>query len=361
MNLEQLNLSSFRNYDQLSLSFHPSSIHFLYGKNAQGKTNLIEAIYYLSYLRSFRTNQLNSLIKNDHQNFYLNALIESHDRKENIKVVVNDKKKYLYHFDDPVYKYSDFVGILNAILFCPDDLMLFNQSPKYRRRFIDMEMIKISRSYTATLSHAQKLLKQRNVALKKHPLDETLTSIYLDQLIDDEVIIIRQRSQFICSLMNYAKRFYPYFSNEAIDARYDTFVDIDDDLKEKIRIAHDKVFEKEKLYQQTLVGIHRDDICFLLNGKPVNEVCSQGQKRSFLLALKLGLTQMIYEKTRQYPVLLLDDVFSELDHERRTNLLKVLPEHMQIFITMTDRSNINMKRSYYFYEVEQGKIKEVAK
>ena len=140
-----------------------------------------------------------------------------------------------------------------------------------------------------------------------------------------------------------------------------TFIRMDRDMKRDMKEAYDKVFEKEKKYHQTLIGIHRDDILFELNGKPVCEVASQGQKRSFVLALKLGLAQIIYEKSGQYPILLLDDVFSELDNLRKRQLIEKLPNDMQIFITTTERLNMHWNREVRFYDIEQGRIKEVYK
>ena len=327
MNVEKLTCFHFRNYETMSFSFTPKCIHFLYGKNAQGKTNLIEAIYFLSHLRSFRTNQLDSMIMHGCKEFCVQATVESNHRKEELKVIVDHQKKHLFRFQNPVKKYSDFIGIENAILFCPDDLSLFTSSPKNRRRFIDMELMKLSKTYTVTLSSYQKILKQRNQALKQSKVDECLVQIYLDQMIDVQKIIMKQRNEFLNS------------------------------MKE----AYAKVFEKEKKYHQTLIGIHRDDILFELNGKPVCEVASQGQKRSFVLALKLGLAQIIYEKSGQYPILLLDDVFSELDNLRKRQLIEKLPNDMQIFITTTERLNMHWNREVRFYDIEQGRIKEVYK
>ena len=172
-------------------------------------------------------------------------------------------------------------------------------------------------------------------------------------------ILYEVTNEFLNSLMIKARELYPFFSNEKeyIDAKYITFIDLDGDMKE----AYAKVFEKEKKYHQTLIGIHRDDILFELNGKAVCEVASQGQKRSFVLALKLGLAQIIYEKSGQYPILLLDDVFSELDNLRKRQLIEKLPNDMQIFITTTERLNMHWNREVRFYDIEQGRIKEVYK
>lgn len=363
MNVNQLKLIHFRNYENTSFSFDSNCIHYLYGKNAQGKTNLIEAIYFLSHLHSFRTNQLSSLVMKENESLIIEAKVESNKQNEHLKVVVSHHKKHLFRFLNPVNKYSDFVGIVNAILFCPDDMMIFSQSPKFRRRFIDMELIKLSKTYTTTLSHYQKILKERNLALKQNEINDALIDIYTDQMIQDEKIILNQRNHFIEQLILKAKQIYHFFSGEKenIDAKYETFVSIDDDLEENLIHAYQKSLVKDKLYHQTNLGIHKDDIQFLLNGTNINDVASQGQKRSFLLALKLGLAQIIYEKSHQYPILLLDDVFSELDDIRKKQLIQKLPLNMQIFITTTewmDPSSFG-SRPVKFYKIEKGSIKEV--
>lgn len=211
MNLRQLSLCNYRNYEKASFSFEPSSIYCFIGKNAQGKTNLVEAIYYLSHLRSFRTNQIKSLIQKDKDFFRIEATIENQQRLQNLSIILSEQKKQLFLYQNPVHRYSDFVGIVNAILFCPDDLMLFHQSPKNRRHFIDLELIKLSHTYTKTLSHFQKMLRSRNKLLKQDFIDEDLLSVYTDQLIQDSCIIMQQRFSFIQQLIRIAKELYPFF------------------------------------------------------------------------------------------------------------------------------------------------------
>lgn len=364
MNIRQLQLNNYRNYSSLSFAFEPESIYCFMGKNAQGKTNLIEAIYYVSHLHSFRTNQLSSLVLNGKDWMQIRMILENNHRQEELKIIVSDQKKHLFQFQNPVRKYSDFVGIANAILFCPDDMLIFQQSPRLRRRFIDMELIKLSHSYTSTLSHFQYLLKQRNKALKADRIDSILISAFTDQMVQDQKIIISQRYQFMKELMKKAQDLYPFFSQtkEQITAEYKTFVSIDENLEHHLESAYEKTRSKDQLYRQTTLGIHKDDLLFLLNGHPLNEIGSQGQKRSYLLALKLGLAQIIYEKSGQYPILLLDDVFSELDTFRKEQLIQKLPKAMQIFITTTEP--INPKwfagRSVHFYQIENGTIREVS-
>lgn len=361
MNLQQLSLLNYRNYTRASFSFESRSIHCLCGRNAQGKTNLIEAIYYLSHLRSFRTNQIQSLIQREKDFFRLEAVIESSNRHKDLSVIVSDHKKHLCIDQDPISRYSDFVGILNAVLFCPDDLTLFSQSPRLRRHFIDMELIKLSHTYTKTLTHFQKILRQRNKLLKDEDPDAALLAVYTEQMIQDECIIMSQRSHFIEELMEHARRLYPFFSKneERIDAQYQTFAQ--EYTPQTLQASYDAFLDRDRRYRQTNLGIHKDDVRFLLNGEDISEVASQGQKRSFLLALKLGLVEIIKEKTQQYPIFLLDDVFSELDDVRKEQLIQNLPKDMQIFITTTEPMEISwfQSRSVHFYSVDQGYIQEV--
>lgn len=361
MNLKRLDLVHFRNYEKGSFTFEPGSIHCLYGKNAQGKTNIIEAIYFLSHLRSFRTTHMDSLTMNQKAWMQLSALVESNGYNEELKIVVSEKKKHLFLYQNPIRRYSDFIGKLNAILFCPDDMLLFQQSPRLRRRFIDMELMKLSHTYTSTLSHFQSLLKQRNRLLKAETMDDVLLETITEQMIKDEKIILTQRASFVREWMEKARMLYPFFSEqqEHIDAKYETFVELDriNDISD----IYARNLEKDKRYKQTLLGVHKDDILFLLNGQPLHEVASQGQKRSFLLAMKLGLAQIIYEKSNQYPILLLDDVFSELDRLRQKQLIQHLPQSMQIFITSTDPIDQRWfeNRSVHFYHIEDGNLQEV--
>lgn len=365
MNIESLRLYQYRNYQNLTFSFQSNCIYCIHGKNAQGKTNLIESIYYLSHLHSFRTKGLESLIQTDKDMMMIEAKASVKNNKEDLKIVVSNQKKHLFRYQNPIKKYSDFVGIINAILFCPDDISLFHQSPKIRRNFVDMELIKLSKTYTSTLSHYQSLLKSRNIVLKQDVVDDHLLDVYTAQMIEDEKVIILQRKKFIQELMNNAKNLYPFFSKEkeVIDAKYMTFVNDFSNLDEEIGKSYENSISKDKMYRQTNVGIHRDDILFLMNGKPVQEVASQGQKRSFLLALKLGLSKMIFDKTGEYPILLLDDVFSELDDHRKKELLNKLPLNMQIFITTTEKMDRNWfrNRNVCFVEIENGIVKEVSR
>ena len=364
MNIKKIHLHNFRNYDNASFSFDSNAIHCLIGKNAQGKTNFIEAIYFLSHLHSFRTHSMSDLIQSNKEWMRINADIETLGHQEDVKVMISDQQRLLFHYQNPVKKYSDFVGIVNAILFCPDDMLLFKQSPRNRRRMIDIELIKLSHTYTTTLSHYQKVLKERNAALKQNTINEVYIQTLTDQLIEDQLIIMNQRNEFVHRLYKEMMNLYPFFSSEkqTIQLKYQTFVELGENLKERIQIAYQQSFERDCRYKQTTLGIHKDDLLFLFDDKLMSQVASQGQKRSVLLTLKLGLANIIYQAKKEYPILLLDDVFSELDTVRRQQLIEHLPNNMQIFITTTEKMESHWfeGRNVHIYQVEQGSLKEVS-
>lgn len=361
MNIQKLKLSDFRNFETASFSFDPDTINVLWGKNAQGKTNLIEAIYFLSHLRSWRTAKTPSLIRHDRDLFSLECALENKGRTTELKTIFSQGKKYLFSNGKPVRAFSDFVGQLNAVLFSPDDLSLFSDPPKERRRLMDMELVKLSRSYTTVLSTFNKLLKQRNAVLKSWKPDEVLLETITGQMIDAQTVLIAQRSRFVSLLEEKSKEVFPSFceGKETLGMRYKTCVDPNGDIREQLKAAYEKTREKDRQMKTTAVGIHKDDLEFYLDGKLVTQTASQGQKRSIILAMKIGLCALIREKSGQNPILLLDDVFSELDEERRAGLIEAFPDEIQIFITTAETVSPSwFKRPVRFYTVDHGVMKE---
>lgn len=363
MMLSQLNLYHYRNYDQVDISFS-KGIQLLTGKNAQGKTNILEAILYLSTTRSHRTKDDQDLIRKGSDAFFMKGMILKENRKEDIRITVNEKGKNLFIYGNPINKVSDFIGEFNAVMFCPDDMMLFNASPRVRRRFVDMELSKVSKKYTITLTKAQKLLKERNSYLKQDNVDDTFLEVVTDQLIDASVIVMKQRFFFLKKLLAKCQNFYEKLTQDdtMLDIEYISCVEFDEneeELKKRLKNRYQKSLQRDKFTKQTTHGIHKEDFIFKLNDQDLNSFASQGQKRSVLLAMKIGMVYMIEEIIHEYPVLLLDDVFSELDETRKMKLLTFLPESVQIFITTTDQlelQDIECKRDVCVYHVDHGTI-----
>lgn len=338
MNLLELRLHQFRSYESAVFRFEPGAIHILEGANAQGKTNVIEAISYLSNLRSFRTRNIRDLIRHGTSGFAIDAVCENRNIRETLRIFYESGRKKLYRFGQSVPSFSQFVGILNAVLFSPDDMAFFTGAPALRRRFLDTELVKLSTAYTASLSAFQKILRERNALLKRRNPDRQLLDTYTSRMISLQKVIISQRQKFADSLNDRLLSLYPPFSqgHEKLEIRYRTFVDTGQDLEQQMKKIYEKDLTRDMKMQTTTSGIHKDDLIFLLDGYPMPEASSQGQKRSSLLALKLSLCEIIREKSGQYPVFLLDDVFSELDPFRRQKLIDLLPEGMQVCITAAE-------------------------
>lgn len=364
MKLSQLRLHHFRNYENLSLSFD-DGIHILSGRNAQGKTNILEAILYISTTRSHRTNNDEDLMKEGQDAFFIKALITKNHKKEQLSVSVNEKGKNLFVYKTPVSRVSDFIGEFNAVMFCPDDMTLFNASPRVRRRFVDMELSKVSKTYVSTLFVAQKLLKERNAYLKQNQINKDYLEVITTQMIDAQIIVMKQRYFFLQQLLEKCEQFYKTLSDDAteLSVTYESCVPfhLDEEiLRKELHEKYERTLERDMLLKVTSAGIHKEDFVFKMNGHDVANYASQGQKRSILLALKIGMIYMIHDIIKEYPVLLLDDVFSELDFKRRNELLKSLPKEVQIFISTTDVkefTDIETDRRMTIWNVSQGTVK----
>ena len=363
MRVSEIRLHDFRNYEDLQAVFS-DGIHVLAGKNAQGKTNLLEALLYLSTTRSHRTNTDKDLIREKSEAFFIRAKIEKEHKKEDIQITVNEKGKNLFIYQNPVNRVSDFIGEFNAVMFCPDDMSLFNASPRVRRRFVDMELSKISKKYVSTLYVALKLLKERNAYLKQEHVDKAYLEVLTSQLIEEEVVIIQQRHYFLKELLEKCQKFYKELSQDdtLLNISYDSCIPFDEDknvMKEALQKKYAKHLARDIYLKQTIIGIHKEDFTFMINDKDLATYASQGQKRSVLLALKIGMVYMIRDIIQEFPVLLLDDVFSELDVYRREKLLTSLSAEVQIFISTTDTTEaekIRKLRKVTLWKVANGTL-----
>jgi DNA replication and repair protein RecF len=357
MRISHLILKDFRNYQSCDLKFS-HQICVLVGDNAQGKTNLLESIYFLSNARLFRTSDEKACIRFNQEFALIKASL---DHDINLKVVVHPKGKTLFVQNQLLKKTSEFVGKLNAVLFSPSDLDLFEASPKARRYLIDVELGKINPTYMHYLSHYNRTLKERNALLKETKLDHTYLEVLTRQLIDDQKILIPIRKIFVSQLNDEIIKIFPKLSlvNNTVQMRL-MGISEEEDLEESLVKRYEKSLERDVLFKQTHVGIHRDDLHFTLDDQEVSEVASQGQKRMFVIAIKAALVNVIATYTHERPVLLLDDVFSELDAKRREALYLFLHNQGQTIITSTDEESIEpwLKEKVQFIDVVEGKIVE---
>lgn len=359
MKLNRLHLVHYRNYLDHTFTFS-DGINYIVGKNAQGKTNLLESIYYCSTTKTHRNVDDDCLIMNGYDSFRIDASLHKKDRDIDMRVIYSKSGKNLYLYRNPVKKVSDFVGFVNAVIFSPNDMNLFSAQPKVRRRFMDIELSKCSKTYMFTLNEFYKVLKLRNAYLKNEEIDRDYLDVLDDKCASLQVIIMKQRFKFLQDLMNISQSFYCKLANDntKFSIVYKTFLSVDSEemMKDKIKEIYRHNFQKDLFLKSTEKGIHKDDFILMIDGKNADEFASQGQKRTILLALKIGIVKLIERIIKDEPILLLDDVFSELDDHRKRMLLDLLPENIQIFISTTEMVHESYKRPIRTIVIDDGKV-----
>ena len=360
MYIDQLRLKSFRNYDQCAITLHPG-INIFIGKNGQGKTNLLESIYFMSTTKSHRNIEDVQLIKLNEEFSCVDCHACYDDQAVWYSAVIHKKGKTLCIRNQAVKKVSEFMGKINAVLFSPTDMNLFDASPKYRRHFLDVELGKMSNLYINQLNVYNRLLKERNAYLKQDCIDYALFDSITEQMLLPQVSIIKKRYTFIEKINSYISKFYQLMneSDDVIMVHYDSVVsyNVDDEIiKRDLLQKYEASKERDVLLHQTNMGIHREDIVFTINGHDVLAMASQGQKRMIIIALKLSLVSIIHEYTGEYPILLLDDVLSELDIHKKNRLIQILPKKVQTIITTTDPEDLldSIVNQALIYKIEKG-------
>ena len=316
MRINNLELTDFRNYNHFFIEFD-QGINILIGGNAQGKTNIIEAIYLLSVCKSFRTHINDQMIRFDHDFAKVKGNVFSNERMHQLELILSKESKKAKVDGKDILKISDYVGYLNAVVFVPDDLSLVKGSPSIRRKFLDLE-----------------LLNQR-----RGKYDEYLETLD-EQLAEVQIKIIEKRNNFIERLSLKVKDIYLNIANchEIVELQYECF--IKNVNKEDILKLYQKGFERDLRYLSTYYGIHKEDMKIFIDNKSAHQFASQGQQRTIVLSMKIALIELIKEEIGEYPILLLDDVLSELDDQRKTKLLDILNNRIQTFITTTSIDGI---------------------
>lgn len=368
MKLTELNLHHFRNYDEAQVEFSPQ-INVLIGENAQGKTNLLESIYVLAMTRSHRTNNDRELIEFGKDAAQIKGTVQRKlgSLKLELDIGKHGKKAKANHLEKA--RLSEYLGQLNVILFAPEDLALVKGAPTVRRRFIDMEFGQVSPKYLHDLTQYRDILKQRNRYLKQLQSHEAQDQLYLEVLSEQLAAvggaIISQRVKFLSELEGYAQELHQSitqgrenltfeYSSAVKDASALTEVELSEALMDLYRQNQ----SKEIFQGTTLYGPHRDDVRFLINHKNVQTYGSQGQQRTTALSVKLAEIDLMKNQTGEYPILLLDDVLSELDGARQTHLLKTIQDKVQTFLTTPGLSDVarNLIKEPRIFHIRDGQI-----
>jgi len=368
MKVSSLSLRNFRNYESVDLETN-HRVNVFIGRNAQGKTNLLEAVYMLALTKSHRTAKDKELIRWNEPYAALSADVERKygDCRLQLQLTGQGKKARINGLEQR--KLSEYIGSLNVVLFAPEDLEIVKGSPGVRRRFLDMEIGQVRPSYLHSLSQYHKVLTQRNNFLKSgnahKATSEPLLAVWNEQLASYGSKIMLVRKHFVTKLQKWAEAIHQGITGgtEQLDIRYMPSVEIADEevetvLFERFMVKLSQAKEQELRRGATLVGPHRDDLAFRINGKDAYSFGSQGQQRTTALSLKLAEIELIQEETGEYPVLLLDDVLSELDRHRQTQLIETFRSKVQTFITTTGVEGIRMEEldDVRLFHVRDGEV-----
>ncbi len=361
MILTNLQLKNFRNYDSLDLSFN-KKINIFIGNNAQGKTNILESIYVLSLTKSHRTNKDPYLIKKDSLFTKIIGTINDNDNNTKYEVLINENGKRVSINDKPLKKVSEYLSKINAIMFCPDDLEIIKGSPQERRSFFNISISGFNNDYVRYLNEYNKILRTRNEYLKNY---EIINKDYLDvltnKLIDLNIYIYNERKKYVETINKYLSNIYNDITGKTnIVLKYDSFIEDEDNLRNQLEDKFNMVYNNELFQKVTLLGIHKDDFSIFIDDVKINNYGSQGQHRIAVLCLKLSEIKIYEEEYNKKPILLLDDIFSELDTTKKSNIIKFIKNDLQVFITSTDLNNIDkiILKQADVYKIDNGKVVE---
>jgi len=337
--LTHLSLHQFRTYTDLSLDFRADArINAFIGPNTAGKTNILEALYFLCLLKSFRTHTTSEMMQWGKHVLRVEARFDD-GTELGVGLASRPKKLRKYSMNGRDAAVEEYVGTKTVVFFSPDDISMLLASPANRRRYMDIILCQTDKMYLRTFATYGKIVKQRNALLRttqKEPSAASGLPYWDEQLASLALHLIQKRSQLLVTMSKELPRHYMAISGIAaeVEAAYMPSVPLES-TKEEILALLDLHKERDILLGSTSVGPHRDDLKFLLSGRPVESYASRGDTRSFVLGLKLGELAYIFEETGTAPMLLMDDVFSELDVERQQRLLENLPPTVQTFLTTT--------------------------
>lgn len=348
MKASNLELYNFRNYEYENISFY-DGVNIIHGENGMGKTNILEAVYYFSYGRSFRSGG-KEVIKDGEKEARISLSFENSQRKlESDIKFLSGKRKEIYINEIELKKTSQLLGNFICVLFTPDEMGIIKGMPEVRRKFCDSSIMPLRPNYIKELIKYRNILAQKTALLKSRQY-ETL-DIWNEKLAETGSRIMKLRESYIERINQKAREIQNEISGrkEELNLIYNPSVKLKENYLEKLTEYKEK--EKENLF--CMVGVHRDDIDIFINGKPAKNYASQGQIRTAVLSLKLAETEIIKEETGEYPVMLLDDILSELDKSRREFLISKI-KGKQIIITCTDIENY-FNDNVNIIEIKDGK------
>lgn len=350
MVIKKISLINFRNIKKSIINLD-KKINIFIGDNAQGKTNILESIYFLALTKSYRTNDIN-LINKDVNFTKVKAEVKDSSISKNLSVEITDNQKKVKVNNNEIYKIADYITNLNVILVCPEDINILQGTPAERRNFLNIELSQLSKNYIKKYNEFNKILKIRNNYLKMLSNSSISDKRYLDSLtenlIDREIDIYQERNNFIELInKNVSSIYEDIIGIKNFHIIYETNIEFDnfetEYLRDVLTKKYNNCLKKEIENGMTLYGPHRDELRFLIGEDDIKIYGSQGQQKVAIISLKLSEIPIFKEFTNTNPVILLDDIFSELDIKTRNKLIDYIPEDIQIVITSNDTKGINKK------------------
>ena len=355
MHLDHLRLRDFRNFTRLDADFGPG-FHLLLGENAQGKTNILEAIYLIATLRSFRGVGGAQMIRHAAKGYFVGASVVG-QLLHKIRMYWSVAERKISLDDEPVRRLTDYLGTLRAVVFCTEDLQLVKGTARTRRRFLDLLLAQTQATYLPLLQRYAHALRSRNSLLKQRAPDPALLDSFSHDLVDVGNQLIAARHELLPRISPLARLAYRRISHDAEELRLEYQPSVKADFA--VELARSR--ERERTYRSTLVGPHRDELALLLNDQPAAQFGSEGQKRTLAIALKVAQAEYVTGLLGSPPVLLIDDVMGELDVKRRSGLLPLLDRahhaRGQVFMTCTEENwPRELGRDLHRWEIKAGAL-----
>ena len=365
MRIEHLKLTNFRNYSSLEIDFH-KNVNIFIGDNGKGKTNILESIYVLSLTKTNRYGIEDNLIKFNEECAKIEGLIKNNNLIKKQEIKFSKNKKQIFINNKEMRRIKDYISNFCVISFTPNDLEIVKGSPNIRRNIINIDISQLHNNYISFLNEYNQIIKIRNEYLKKMNLDGNSDIRYLEvinqKMIDIGIKIYEYRYDFFIKINDILPKIFKKLTNlDGLAIKYDSSIDCNlEKIRSNYKSKLKKNFKLELMQGVTLVGPHRDDFSFDLSGMDMTNFASQGQQRIAIIAFKIAEVYLFKEELGEYPVLLLDDIFSEIDSKKRNKIIKYLLKDIQSIITTTDINDINedLVKDAKIFKVNNNKVTE---
>jgi DNA replication and repair protein RecF len=359
VHLAHLRLRDFRNYARLDVDFAPG-FHLLIGDNAQGKTNVLEAIYLLATLRSFRGVAGAQMVRHGQKGYFVGARVIAQGEDE-IKIYWSSQERKLALNGRPIRKLADYLGVLRAVVFCTEDLQLVKGAASRRRRFLDLILAQTQPTYLPLLQRYTRALRSRNALLRQRPVDEAALESFTHELVELGQQLIQHRRELLPRVSPLIRLAYRRIADDQEELR----VEYQSSVKLDFAVELARSRGRERVLRSTLIGPHRDDLALLLDDRSAAQFASEGQKRSIAIALKIAQAEYLAGIHGTPPILLIDDIMGELDAKRRRGFVPLLQRvqhaRSQVFMTVTEENwPRELGRELIRWQVSSGMMRSVS-